>query len=62
MVINGTDYGNDYNVTLEVHKKLHRGLKKFQMLQPEEVEKQLEDEYYLATGKKRPAKKQQGDE
>lgn len=62
MIINGTDYGDDYNVSLHVHKDLHRGLRKFQMLQPEEVERLLEDEYYQATGKKRPTKKKEGDE
>jgi hypothetical protein len=55
MIINGTDYGEGYNLPLKEHKELHRW--KFAMLPPEEAEQRLEDEYYLATGKKRPTKK-----
>ncbi len=61
MIINGTDYGEGYNLSLKEHKELHRGLKKFSMLLPEEVEQQLEAEYYQATGKKLPKKNTDGD-
>jgi hypothetical protein len=57
MIINGTDYGEGYSLSLKEHKELHRGLKRFLGIAPEEVEQALEDEYYLATGKKKPVKK-----
>ena len=57
MIINGTDYGEGYDLPLKLHKDLHRDLKKFRGMSPEAVELALEDEYYLATGKKRPVKK-----
>ena len=61
MIINGTDYGEDYSLSLKAHKELHRDLKKFRGLPDEEVERLLEDEYYLATGKKRPVKKEKAE-
>lgn len=57
MIINGTDYGDNYNVSLKEHKDMHRDLLKFRGMSPEEVDLLLEEEYYLATGKKKPVKK-----
>ncbi len=57
MIINGTDYGENYSLSLKEHKELHKDLPKFRMMTPEQLDEALENEYYEATGKKRPVKK-----